>query len=198
VYAHILTLSKEVECIWGRPLNSVTVLFHLNRYMTLAWAVLQNIPTCVGQQDSASVISPILYVLRLVRMGGEETLSEFLILSCRLRIYVASMGNRLLALVVFSLNMVQAGTNTVCFSTPVANLCTFLAVLICMIIIHAVIPVKKNATRVCVIAADIFLLSIIWTRTCRMIRSGERTPVVSMLLRDGMRHYFLNLFSTQL
>ncbi|OCH92745.1 hypothetical protein OBBRIDRAFT_702106, partial [Obba rivulosa] len=39
-YDHIITSSSEIELMWGRRFTSVTVLFHLNRWVIFFWAVL--------------------------------------------------------------------------------------------------------------------------------------------------------------
>jgi len=39
-YDYMGTVAREVELIWGRKISSTVVLFHLNRWMLLAWAIM--------------------------------------------------------------------------------------------------------------------------------------------------------------
>lgn len=39
-YEHLCTFAEEVQLIWGRPLNYVILLFHLNRWANLLYAVV--------------------------------------------------------------------------------------------------------------------------------------------------------------
>ncbi|EMD36940.1 hypothetical protein CERSUDRAFT_105978, partial [Gelatoporia subvermispora B] len=40
LYDHLTTFSREVEFIWGRSFNSVTMLFYFNRWINFASAIL--------------------------------------------------------------------------------------------------------------------------------------------------------------
>ncbi|OCH92644.1 hypothetical protein OBBRIDRAFT_423876 [Obba rivulosa] len=37
---HLITVSQEVQFVWGRRWTSVNLLFYLNRWITLLWACL--------------------------------------------------------------------------------------------------------------------------------------------------------------
>ena len=41
LYEYCLTFSEEVECIWRRPVSGGTVIFLLNRYVTLLYRTLR-------------------------------------------------------------------------------------------------------------------------------------------------------------
>ncbi|EMD39473.1 hypothetical protein CERSUDRAFT_91981 [Gelatoporia subvermispora B] len=40
LYNHVSTFTSEVELMWRRSLNSVTLIFHLNRWVTLMWGMV--------------------------------------------------------------------------------------------------------------------------------------------------------------
>ena len=40
IYDYVLTFAQEVELIWGRKITGAAILFVLNRYVTLVWAVM--------------------------------------------------------------------------------------------------------------------------------------------------------------
>ncbi|EMD37428.1 hypothetical protein CERSUDRAFT_73324 [Gelatoporia subvermispora B] len=41
IYDHLITFSDEVKFIWGRKLTSVTLLFYVNRWAIILWALCQ-------------------------------------------------------------------------------------------------------------------------------------------------------------
>ncbi|KAI0338609.1 hypothetical protein BDW22DRAFT_689002 [Trametopsis cervina] len=44
LYDYLLTFSQEIEMIWRRPLTGASVLFMLNRYLSLVLIFLLGIP----------------------------------------------------------------------------------------------------------------------------------------------------------
>ena len=44
-YEHLITIAREVSCIWSRKFTGATVLFALNRYLLLLYVIVQNLPT---------------------------------------------------------------------------------------------------------------------------------------------------------
>ncbi|OCH90494.1 hypothetical protein OBBRIDRAFT_776875 [Obba rivulosa] len=163
LYDHLSTFSREVEFIWGRKFNSVTMLFYFNRWINFSSAILdlfglfpfRAIPSCKGVILTNEAMS-------IVRIFIWTVFSTF-------RIYAISGGGWLLAIVVCVLNLVPVVTNAVRVQ-------------------YASIAVVVSA-RLCVIAADILVLLITWSKTFGMKRAADRSsvkaPLTAMLLRDG-------------
>ncbi|KAH9931753.1 hypothetical protein B0H21DRAFT_761027 [Amylocystis lapponica] len=68
-YEYLITISQEVKLIWGRKITGVTVLFMLNRYLSLLYlAIYQDTGRLYGQRSdtcllySAGVILTFLWV----------------------------------------------------------------------------------------------------------------------------------------
>ncbi|OCH91388.1 hypothetical protein OBBRIDRAFT_834254 [Obba rivulosa] len=112
-YDYALTFTSEVELIWGRRLTSVTLLFHLNRWITFAWTAcglltldpagpthafsfFMRLPACIGLNILAGSVSLILK-------------SVWAVFSA-VRIYAISGGSWRLSYVVYLLGMVPVGT----------------------------------------------------------------------------------------
>ena len=54
IYDYVLTFAQEVQLIWGRKITGASVLFWLNRYLTLALVIMNFVPS-VGVQCEVSV-----------------------------------------------------------------------------------------------------------------------------------------------
>ncbi|EMD33169.1 hypothetical protein CERSUDRAFT_98766 [Gelatoporia subvermispora B] len=127
LYDFILTTSQEVEFMWGRKWSSVTLLYQLNKWATIVWAVEQFPATFVPFSTvSRFVVSPSLwtpmvltiqtsissclsfnyvnYVAILVLFGIWAVFSG-------VRTFAISGSNWALALVVFLLSVVPVATN---------------------------------------------------------------------------------------
>ncbi|OCH84465.1 hypothetical protein OBBRIDRAFT_741595 [Obba rivulosa] len=172
-YDHITTLPREVNLIWGRKLNSVTLLFYLNRWATFMWAVVQ-----------------------LAEFASLDTLS---VIFSAIRVYAISGGSWIWPMIVFTLSMVPVGTNLV-RSLPVSLTLRFThsASMLCILqdnyfvtAWYGVIQVPVTiGTRVCTIVADLLILIITWSKTYTTKRAADRsnvnTPITTMLLKDGV------------
>ncbi|OCH92753.1 hypothetical protein OBBRIDRAFT_864829, partial [Obba rivulosa] len=112
-YDHISTLSREVEFIWGRKITSSTILFYLNRWMILTWAVM-NLTAEFYIFPTLSVIDP-----------GRIMLNQWLGFSA-VRVYAVSGGSWWPAIAVGALNLVPFGTNAVKITYINASSCTIL------------------------------------------------------------------------
>ncbi|OCH84348.1 hypothetical protein OBBRIDRAFT_695061, partial [Obba rivulosa] len=159
-YDQLSMLVQEVDFIWGRKPSSVTMLYHLNRWMIGIWAILQLIPSPTTLTFSAIVFTAI-------------------------REYAVSGGNRWLAALVCLLSVVPAGTNGVslsfhyCFASRRSQT-----------LLHQYVNFGVTiATRLCVIAADVLILLVTWRKTYAIKQEADRydikTPLATTLLRDG-------------
>ncbi|EMD39746.1 hypothetical protein CERSUDRAFT_92236 [Gelatoporia subvermispora B] len=206
IWDHISSFSHEVNFIWGRKLNSVTLLFHLNRWTTFIWAIMN--ATLVLPLANVTVLTILLFIFWAAFSG--------------VRVYAISGGIWWPSAIVCALSLVPAGTNLygslIAFYYQVEAIpalgpeCisgkTFSAALstnrshtrheLCSYIIKVTI-----ATRVCVIASDAIVLLVTWYKTYKIKRLADQndveTPLVTMLLRDGTLYFaallVLNIFN---
>ncbi|OCH88347.1 hypothetical protein OBBRIDRAFT_795312 [Obba rivulosa] len=196
-YDQVITFPRETELIWGRKYGIVTLLFHLNRWATFTWAIvnladvfvpLSAVPSCIGLDALVYVNSLVLLILWAVFSAA--------------RAYAISGGNWWLASAVCSLSMVPAGTNAYgWFSPGWYDIVTLPMVgTICQsgrYISEAANLKFTICTRVAVIASDAIVLSITWSKTYAMkrhaYRHGINSPLATMLLRDGTLYFSLLL-----
>ncbi|OCH92593.1 hypothetical protein OBBRIDRAFT_886094 [Obba rivulosa] len=198
---HISSFSHEVQFIWGRKLNGVTLLFHLNRWTTFVWAVMN--ATLILPLANVSVITILLLVFWAAFSG--------------IRVYAISGGKWWSSALVCTLSLVPAGTNLYgsliaiyyqietipslgkecingkTFSAAVSTDCKprFQTHGVSLMDFQVAI-----STRVCAIFSDLIVLAVTWYKTYRLKRLADQnnveTPLVTMLLRDGTL-YFLAL-----
>ncbi|EMD33135.1 hypothetical protein CERSUDRAFT_68193 [Gelatoporia subvermispora B] len=197
LYDHAITLPSEVSLIWGRKWSSVTLLFYLNRWATFIWAVVQ-VPL-----DMLPLSRLPVSCIGLHHITGSTTFLLFVAVFSSMRIYALSGGNRWLALIVLLLNLVPVATNISIFANwqyeivdlPVLrNDCYGGSTL------SQSVQIKKavaTGTRGCVIVADVMVLVVTWNRTYSTYRHARiahaRTPLVTVVLRDGARIFFVSV-----
>ncbi|OSX61290.1 hypothetical protein POSPLADRAFT_1182434 [Postia placenta MAD-698-R-SB12] len=58
-YDYFLTFSREVRCIWGRKFSGATVIFMLNRYLTLVYRVLMLVDMLPWQSQPQTVANDV-------------------------------------------------------------------------------------------------------------------------------------------
>ncbi|EMD31616.1 hypothetical protein CERSUDRAFT_100286 [Gelatoporia subvermispora B] len=96
LYDHICTISQEMQLIWGSNVTSTMVLFHANRWLILAYAILnlaQMSPqSCAVLNYAGDALDLCLFVLWAAFSG--------------IRVYALSGGSRLLSLGVTLLSLV--------------------------------------------------------------------------------------------
>ncbi|OCH86416.1 hypothetical protein OBBRIDRAFT_797216 [Obba rivulosa] len=198
VYDHLSTFSDEVEFIWGRKLNSVTLLFYLNRWCIFMWAVatlvdswapLVTLQVCIGMTIYVDTIALVLLLIWAAFSA--------------IRMYAISVGNIWFTLTVLALNIVPVGTNVfgwyvatwyIIDTVPdVGTACASGKTISNAANIHFAIT-----TRVCTIVADLIVLLMTWNKTYTAYRNARRlninAPLAEMLLKDGTA-YFLILLS---
>ncbi|EMD38314.1 hypothetical protein CERSUDRAFT_64576 [Gelatoporia subvermispora B] len=195
LFDHALSLGQEVRVMRGRNISSVTLLFHVNRWLTFIYALtgilfLVNwnvLPVSSTISALSDVCDILLYVVWAIFSA--------------IRVYALSRGQWLLALCVFALSFVPAATNVynrvtteiVVVTVPFVGLtCTDVSKLSEDANIHFII-----ATRVCVMVSDIVVLLVTWMQTWTTRRAADRanidSPIATMLLRDGDALLALNV-----
>ncbi|OCH91589.1 hypothetical protein OBBRIDRAFT_792065 [Obba rivulosa] len=197
LYDHLSTLFCEFQVIWTRRNSSVTILFHLNRWLILAWAVLQitnsflpllPLPSCAAANHLNNAVSLLLSVVWAAFSA--------------VRIYAISTGNWLLASVVFSLSLVPVGTNAYAHFTTFSFQAITLPVIgtFCDATtqISETLSIKVAiSTRVCVITADVIILLTTWLKTYSIqkhaTRANMKSPLATILLVDGTAYFLLLL-----
>ena len=55
-YDHLLTLNEEIQCIWKQKFSLFTIIFFLNRYLSVAGALVQTL-TKAPQLSPSSMVS---------------------------------------------------------------------------------------------------------------------------------------------
>ncbi|EMD35285.1 hypothetical protein CERSUDRAFT_124639 [Gelatoporia subvermispora B] len=192
-YDHLITLPLEVELIWGRKFNVVTLLFYLNRWTIFAWAMVQpfgflslaTLPSCIGYSQLSNILIILLYIIWAVFSA--------------VRIYAISTRSWWLAILVLLLNLVPVASNSYEFFAMTWWLIGELlpdSKPSCISGDNITVSATKKVVigiRTAVIVADILVLAVTWTRTLAMKRLGDRhsvrTPLTTMLLRDGTAYF---------
>ncbi|KAH9930174.1 hypothetical protein B0H21DRAFT_711987 [Amylocystis lapponica] len=177
VYHHILTISEEVTLIWGRRLTGATVLFILNRYVSLINQTLSVVvlfpwsnQTNQSERCIATVVVEYVFVFILYCVVA---------LFAALRIFAIWNRDWKLFLMVLSLGLVWP-CYTLLQSTDVPE---------CL--------GRPNhlslSARGLSIAAELLVIILTWWRTygiMKVMREAHLTPCLSMLLlRDGTAYF---------
>ncbi|OCH91746.1 hypothetical protein OBBRIDRAFT_774647 [Obba rivulosa] len=190
----MVTLSYEVELIWGRKWSSVTLLFHLNRWTTFIWAVQQLpgpgiLPTsCAAYSYFNDAVTLLLFI--------------FWAAFSAVRMYAISGRRMWLALVAFVLNIIPVVTNSYAdFAVSWFEIDT-------LPILGEVCSAGNNisstvdiaftiSTRISMILADILILLITWAKTYGAYRNAQRNnveaPLLGLLLKDGTVYFAMLL-----
>ncbi|OCH88119.1 hypothetical protein OBBRIDRAFT_696529, partial [Obba rivulosa] len=165
-YDHILTFPRELGLIWGRGINCVTVLYHLNKWGLFVWSIL-NILAAYLPLDTISVLPARCMVHCL---SNESAFSAICI-------FAVSGGSWWLGLAVFTLNLVPVGANAVSSTRSTYRFKSLTCTTAVM------------GTRVCVIASDAIIIIVTWIKAYGVKRQADRhnikTPLTTVLLRDG-------------
>ncbi|EMD33637.1 hypothetical protein CERSUDRAFT_76360 [Gelatoporia subvermispora B] len=197
-YDHLSTVNSESILIWGKRWNSVTTLFHLNRWAIFLWAILNlvvefvafpTLSSCVGFNNLFSALELLLFTLWALFSG--------------VRTYAVSGGSWLLTLPVVALDLVPVGMNAYGFFAAF-----WFAMVpgpgneqICVsgssVSQSAFVHLEAIATRACVMASDALVLIVTWYKTYSIKRNadqaGIQTPLASLLLRDGTMYFVVLL-----
>ncbi|EMD39713.1 hypothetical protein CERSUDRAFT_81089 [Gelatoporia subvermispora B] len=191
LYDHLITFGREVNFIWGRKFNSVTLLFHLNRWSIFLFSILN---VAIDFQPLASI--PSCRALNTLNDATEIMLYILWAAFSTIRIYAMSGGNWLLSLLVCTLSIVPAGTNSYgFFATYWYSLQELPYFGLECITNNDVSPNTANilviVTRTSVITADLIVLLATWFKTYSIMREAKRhnlrTPLAKILLQDDLR-----------
>ncbi|OCH84964.1 hypothetical protein OBBRIDRAFT_839315 [Obba rivulosa] len=213
LYDHSTTLSKEARFIWGRKFNSVTLLFHLNRWATFAlaaayilgavnWMTLQ-IASRSGRLTTN--INRSCMPVGILQLAADVILYFVWAAFSAIRIYAVSGGNAWLSAGVCALAAVpaclniydDAKTSFLLLPLPlVGTMCVSGSDLSQSEDLHRT-SALTIAARTCLIAADAIVLVVTWVKTYWTMRaarsSGSKAPLADMLLRDGTLYFLVLL-----
>ncbi|EMD35280.1 hypothetical protein CERSUDRAFT_85296 [Gelatoporia subvermispora B] len=196
-YDHIMTISHEMEFIWNRKLSCVTLLFHLTRWASFVWAILQvasliataSTFTCVQLEILKRVISVLLEI-------------NWAVFSA-IRIFSITGGSWFLAWNILCLSIVPIGIDSFfwffslkygfSFVPGHGQRCTEVNVT------GATLPRIGVPTRVCVTIADAMIILVTWVKLYTIKKDADESrvdvPVVKVLLRDGDVLLILNILT---
>ncbi|TCD61334.1 hypothetical protein EIP91_008577 [Steccherinum ochraceum] len=205
-YDTLLTLSREVECIWSRKFSVVWVVFVLQRWVLVLDGMLQNLPTtrpwayaCVFLCTSSLVLGCIFTILGLIGTAAFSTLRIWAIwghalaptlavaLTCAVVPAIAIFGAS--QLTTFSL-MTPDGLK--CFANVKYSLA--LAIRRSLLMIAIALRSLDYVARSVTIASDALVLVLTWVKTADVWRESKRTKalkvtVSTLLLRDGTMYF---------
>jgi len=198
LYDYAVTFPREVRCIWGRKFTWATVLFLLNRYLTLLNRVLmivdmlpwQNLPQATADKTCESVLrlsEVVTIILELVSMSFSS-----------LRLYAIWEKDRRIMAVIALLGLVPPGINMFYYTTltivstppPFVGCGEYVSLTTEQSNIIAYFNV------VFAIVSDAVVLILVWLRTYTIMREiskfGDGPHLSTLLLRDGTI-YFVSL-----
>ncbi|EMD34569.1 hypothetical protein CERSUDRAFT_75532 [Gelatoporia subvermispora B] len=190
-YEHVTTLDDEVEFVWGNGINCPALLFYLNRWLILLWAI--------------SVLLTLAPANTLPNLAGEtiEIMLYFVWAAfSATRVHVLTRGSLFWPIAVCVLSLVPVVTN---IYTSIVSM-TYQMVDIPLYGTTCVITevLSSNAifrftiaTRMCVITADLIVIGITWRASGGTLiefrKVGIPRPVLRTLLRDGSLYFVILL-----
>ncbi|TBU54372.1 hypothetical protein BD310DRAFT_936002 [Dichomitus squalens] len=196
-YDCILTFDCEVTLFWkGVHLSGATILFLLNRYITLATQLITNVSVpspSVESVFSGDVATTVLDSLQYIPWAAFSALRTYALCPDPYR--------WLLSASVFALSLVPIVT---IMWGNIYRLSVVNDPVLGLIPINA-ISASKNmklevVTRSCMIASDLVVLCVTWVRTYETaklsLRSLGKRTLTSILLLDGMCYRALLVLST--
>ncbi|KAI0087745.1 hypothetical protein BDY19DRAFT_907197 [Irpex rosettiformis] len=186
LFEYIITFELERRRIWARKRTAVTWIFIVNRYLAVAYSISMILLLCVTTRTEevrciCSFVDNRVMVFSFLRrhIGLSRGLVQGVFSSLRIWALWPDKGV-LCPVVVFSLYLVPFGTDIAGSTTN--NTASIIGELISLFRVVVV-------NRLCVVAADIIVLSSTWIKTfghCReLARLGLRTNVIHLFVRDG-------------
>ncbi|PCH43106.1 hypothetical protein WOLCODRAFT_74096, partial [Wolfiporia cocos MD-104 SS10] len=106
IYEHAITLSAEYDLVWRRRLTSVSIVFLLNRYTTLAWSILSYVMIFAHASTSCDNVSRTWFVCMIVWECLWAALGAA-------RVYAISGRKWILSVLTLALGLIDPGTNIV-------------------------------------------------------------------------------------
>ncbi|EMD33636.1 hypothetical protein CERSUDRAFT_67814 [Gelatoporia subvermispora B] len=193
-YDHLSTLSREVNLIWSQKLSSVTILFHINRWVIFMWGILNvvddslplgTIPSCVGLSDLGCMFELILGTVWAVFSA--------------IRLYAVSGGNIPLAAVVLLLDIVPVGLDAYSYFGATWYAITGAECYDGLTISQSTNSKFAISAGVASVAADIIVLVVTWLKTYgirrQSARHGIQSPLTTLLIQDGTGLLLLNILN---
>jgi len=199
VYEHAITISEEIELIWSSKTSLAILIFHMNRFSAIGFAV------------SSLVRVPALRGCHAVILSWERTyiawmVSLILLLTAwagfsALRVFAVSRQNWPIAVAVFTISLVPAAINILGAAKVAGSLYPFYFGTVCSSLGYRGIPanlgnIMSISTRICSVASDMIVLAVTWHAAYRAKIEADRVnlhvPLLDLLLRDGTC-YFLFL-----
>ncbi|PCH34968.1 hypothetical protein WOLCODRAFT_155612 [Wolfiporia cocos MD-104 SS10] len=179
VYDYSLTFSREIRCIWGRKFSGATVLYLLNRYLTLIYRILM-----------------IIEMIPSATMPGAQEIIIALFTS--LRLYAIWFKDLKILFAVMLLGLVPAAVN-IYYYTTVTFIPSPPPFMGCADIVN-LSPSAGNIHRLAIfncvfaIASDGIVLVLTWIKTAEIARAFTRAEkptghLVTLILRDGTLYF---------
>ncbi|KAH9848729.1 hypothetical protein C2E23DRAFT_738700 [Lenzites betulinus] len=162
-YDHLLTFSGEVQFVWGRKFSGATVIFLLNRYITLFNKILLPISTFWWpNQTDKNCAAPII-LTEIFTVIAYFVVAVF----SALRVYAIWNKDWRPFLLVLVIALTVPATNMVLTERSIVSI----------------------STHSCAIAADLLVLVLTWIKTyeIKKLASSLRSEATfsTLLLRDG-------------
>ncbi|KAH9888010.1 EAP30/Vps36 family-domain-containing protein, partial [Cubamyces lactineus] len=174
-YDHLLTLSGEIQFVWGRKFSGATVVFVLNRYVTLCRA-----PIILTEMFSVVVyfIVAIFSTLRVYAIWNKDWRPALLVLLVGLCIPVANMYHYIPSVPgAFAWPLYGCGESTPLSDVQLAKALT------------AIIVAVAIAIHSCAIATDLLVLILTWVKTYHIKKLASiletEASFATLILRDG-------------
>ncbi|KAI0654314.1 hypothetical protein C8Q70DRAFT_925975 [Cubamyces menziesii] len=162
LYEYIVTLGDEVDLFWKRKISSASIIFFLNRYLTILGYVLDSGTFHVQTDIVSSTQYRACLPLDLLRYFPQAIFSS-------LRAYAISECNRWIASLVFFLLMGPVAVNAVSRTHTVLRLTII--------------------SRSSAIGADFLVVMVTWWKTRKSMKlykeANIQTSYGSLMLRDG-------------
>ncbi|EMD40159.1 hypothetical protein CERSUDRAFT_92653 [Gelatoporia subvermispora B] len=132
VFEHIATLPQELELIWGRGFMSTILIFHANRWVVFAWAVVQLLHINPGVTISSRLCAVVadLLVLAMTWIKTYVIIRDARICGVKMPLAEAMirdgtfyfMVNLCINVIQVVGNLTNAFTNVFVFITPVTSI----------------------------------------------------------------------------
>ncbi|KAI0331799.1 hypothetical protein GY45DRAFT_1433703 [Cubamyces sp. BRFM 1775] len=190
-YDHLLTLSGEIQFVWGRKFSGATVVFMLNRYVTLFGKIVLPISTfwwpnqtddsCRGPIILTEMFSVIVYfivaifsTLRVYAIWNKDWRPALAVLLVGLCVPVANMYHYIPSVPgAFTWPLYGCGEATPLSDVQLAEFA---------IVIHS-----------CAIAADLLVLILTWVKTYQIKKLASileaDASFSTLILRDGSLYF---------
>ncbi|CAL1698806.1 unnamed protein product [Somion occarium] len=203
IFDYLLTLSEEIKCIWKRKFTGVTILFFINRYVTLMYRILMIVQMVSfdNQTESTANAGWYQYLIFICSCASVLRFCEGLVIILEvtaaafmaIRMYAIWNGDRRVFAVVFILGLVTPAIN-IYYYTTLSVIALPQPLVGCGEEVDLHTPIAISVfNRVFAIGLDAFILILTWAKTAGIMRSLAsvhiRTSLTTMLLRDGTVYF---------